>query len=175
MDYAVVLYFDDATEERFNKIIKAVSESQEESYMLDKKIPPHITISFFRTEKIDEIVGILNQRHLDFTMGNIYWATLGAFIPEVLFAAPVLSDYLLNACISANLLFKDFADFNVFYLPYQWVPHTTLATKLSQIELNKAFEIATKNFTAFGGKSSKIVLVECNPYREIKTWDLSTV
>ena len=175
MDYAVVLYFDAVTEERFFEIIKAIAESQGESYMLDKKIPPHITISFFRTEKIDEIISLLDKHYLDFTTGNIYWATLGTFIPEVLFAAPVLNEYLLNACISAKQLIGNFVDFNAFYLPYQWVPHTTLATKLNQIELNKAFDIATRKFTAFGGNSDRIVLAECNPYKEVKIWNLGIV
>lgn len=175
MDYAIVLYFDTATEEIFTQIIKAIANSvhnQNASYMLEHKIPPHITVSFFHADDIDEVVCVLNDSHLGFTAGDIFWGTLGTFVPNVLFAAPVLNEYLLNTCTTINKLLKNRVNLHRFYLPYQWVPHTTLATKLNQDELIMAFDIASKHFTSFGGKSNRIALVECNPYKEVRTWDL---
>ncbi|MCL1823264.1 MAG: hypothetical protein FWG44_03590 [Oscillospiraceae bacterium] len=174
MDYAIILCFDMETEAKFNKIINTVSESSGNNYMLDNKIPPHITISYFCTDNINQIINMLDNNYSEFNEGEIFWASLGAFVPHTVFASPVLGEYLFNACVKANELVKGLADYGDYgqYLPNQWVPHTTLVTKLNKEEAEKAFNAAAQKFSMFGGKSNRLVLAECNPYKKIKTWNL---
>lgn len=102
MDYAIALYFDPVTEAKFNNIINAIAESGINRYMVDTKIPPHITLSFFDTNQIDTVINELDNHYNDFSSENVKWASIGVFVPQVLFAAPVLNEYLLDACIKAN-------------------------------------------------------------------------
>ena len=174
MDYAIILCFDSDTDNYFQNIINSIADSGVSSYMTDKKIPPHITLAFFCTEKIDRVIDELDKRISDFKTGDITWASLGAFVPHALYSAPVLNEYLLNACINANHMVEPFSTVgdNGHYLPYQWVPHTSLAVQLDNERLKKAFYIASQQFTAINGKSNRLLLAECNPYTKIKSWDL---
>jgi len=156
-------------------IINAIANTEVNKYMIDTKIPPHITISFFCTEEIGKIQSMLDNHYSDFTVGNVTWASLGVFVPNVLFAAPVMNEYLLKACETANQLVKQFADIadDGHYLPNQWVPHTTLATKLNPDELKIAFNTALQHFSAFTGICNRLTLAQCNPFKKLKTWDLT--
>ena len=175
MEYALILCFDKDTESYFNSIIKSIANSGASSYMLATNIPPHITIADFYTKEINTIVSELDNNITNFAIGDVIWASLGSFIPSVLFASPVMNEYLLNACININNLVKPFAPHCGCgqYLPFQWVPHTTLAFHLNNDSLNKAFNVATQNFTAVKGKCTRLLLAQCNPFKEIKTWDLT--
>jgi len=175
MDYAVVLYFDKETESYFHDIIASIAHSGVSSYMIDHQIIPHITIADFHTEKIDDIMDVLENNISDFKQGDVIWASLGSFVPRVLFAAPVMNEYLLNSCTRVNSLIKPLAPHcgNGQYLPFQWVPHTTLASRLNGDSLNTAFGVALQKFTAIKGICNKISLIQCNPVKEIKTWSLT--
>jgi len=174
MDYAVVLYLDHETESYFNNIIQSIANNGVSSYMIKKEIIPHITIADFHTEKIDSIVTVLENNISDFMVGDVIWASLGSFVPHVLYAAPVMNEYLLNACININRLIKPLAPHCGYgqYLPFQWVPHTTLASRLDNDSLSDAFNLAIQKFSAVKGKCIKLSLIQCSPVKEIKAWNL---
>jgi len=184
MEYAIVLYFDSETEDYFNKIINDIAGGTANHSITDAKMPPHITVSSFRTEKIEDIINALDKNYLSFTAATVIWPSLGTFVPQVLYAAPVLNKYLLDCCEKANQLVGPYVDEpDKFYLPYNWVPHTSLAMNLTPDELKIAFDIAIRQFTFRAGKSNRLCLAECNPsscgpleivkYEEIKIWDLA--
>ena len=59
------------------------------------------------------------------------------------------------------------------YLPNQWVPHAAIAVKLSSPEaLNQAFAIVQERFSAFGATAERIDLARCEPYEELRSWEL---
>jgi hypothetical protein len=174
MDYALCLVFDTETEEKFSNIINAIADSGAGRYMADVKIPPHITVAFFQTEHIGQITGMLNESITAFPAGGIVWASLGAFVPACIFAAPVMTEYLQNACINANRLVAPFSQpgDGGHYLPGQWVPHTALAVQLTTEGLKTAFDIAAQHFSFISGHATRLMLAECNPFKAVRTWDL---
>jgi len=173
MDYAITLYFDDATENNFSRIMEAVAAGGGNRYMVDTGIPPHITLALFSAARVDGVRDELERRHGEIGTGEVIWASLGAFVPRVLYAAPVLSEYLRAACVAANELAEPFAErMDGYYLPGQWVPHMALAVQLAPGELNAAFAAAAGLFTAVCGRAERLALAECNPYREIAVWNL---
>jgi len=175
MEYAIILTFDAKTESTFNELVEKLAEAQPQNYMKEHSIPPHVTIAFFCTEHIEEVAQKLDANIALFPAGNVTWASLGAFVPKVLFAAPVLDEYLQNACITANRLVEDITEVGDegHYLPNQWVPHTALVCRANQKELAKAFDIASRHFTPLSGTACHLVLARCNSYKEFKTWSLS--
>ena len=174
MDYAICLLFDNATETVFTNIINAIADGGTERYMADTKIPPHITLAFFQTEQIERIIEMLTDNISTFPTSDIIWASLGAFIPQCIFAAPVMTEYLQNACVNANCLVAPFSKpgDGGHYLPNQWVPHTALSVKLNPDGLKTAFDIAIQHFSFLHGRSTRLMLAECNPFKEVRVWDL---
>ena len=174
MEYAITLNFDINTENTFNALVEQLTEAQPRNYMQEHKIPPHVTIAFFCTEHIEEVAQKIDANSSLFPAGNVAWASLGAFVPKVLFAAPVLDEYLQNACATANKLVENIAEVGDegHYLPNQWVPHTALVCQATQEELTKAFDIATRHFTPLSGTAERMILAQCSPYKELKTWAL---
>lgn len=177
MEYALMLCFDQNTEAHFKNIITSISDSGVSSHMVDANIPPHITIATFDTENIDTVASEIDKNITNFKADNVVWVSLGTFIPSTLFAAPVMNEYLLNACISANTAIKAFSTYGEMgrqYVPYNWVPHTTLAINLTKDMLKKAFNIASQKFTPVMGKCNRLLLAEwkSNPYEIVETWNL---
>jgi len=174
MDYAICLLFDSDTESAFTNIINEIADSGAGRYMIDTKIPPHITIALFQTEQIEPIIEAVSKNIAGFSPEKIAWASLGVFVPQCIFAAPVMDEYLRNACIVANRLAAPFSrpGDDGHYLPNHWVPHTALAVKLTSEGLRKAFDIALQQFTFIQGRSTRLMLAECNPFREVQIWNL---
>lgn len=54
----------------------------------------------------------------------------------------------------------------------QWMPHTTIAKKLSVEQMHIAFKTVQNNFRMLEGTVTKIGLAKTNPYQEIRNWDL---
>ena len=172
-----MLCFDQNTESQFNNIFTSIIDGGVSNYMVEAKVPPHITVAYFSADEIEPIINEMDSHVSEFSTGNIIWASLGTFVPKVLFAAPVMNEYLLNTCINANRLIKPLCENGEagrFYLPYNWVPHTTLALDLDNESLKKAFGIVSQQFTFISGQGNRLLLVEAksNPYNIIKTWEL---
>lgn len=173
MEYAVVLYFDLETEKKLQALINLIADKGAGSYMKEHGIPPHLTLSFFEKETPVGLEDIISACAQEINIGDIAFASIGAFNPSVLFLAPVMSKYLLNSCALVNERLRLTASaLSGQYLPGGWVPHVTLATQLGGAQLCRAFEIAQSEFCAFRGRATRIVLAQCNPYREIRVWEL---
>ena len=173
MEYSLSLSFDKETETRFNDIITRLACSTVNHFMVDNKIPPHVTIAMFNTSEISKAEHAVHSHIQEFAQCELTWASIGTFVPQVLFAAPVVNQQLINACATANSVLEPVADsMNAYYQVNSWVPHTTLATKLTMEELTCAFEAASRMFTPLRGCANRLVLVECNPYRELHVWQL---
>ena len=54
--YLISIYFDEKTENWIKKYIENVAVKTGNGFMLDNKVPPHITIASFVTDKIDEVI-----------------------------------------------------------------------------------------------------------------------
>ena len=55
---------------------------------------------------------------------------------------------------------------------FGWLPHTTIAKKLSQEEMRTAFMVLQESFGMFFGDVVRIGLAKTNPYEDIVTWEL---
>jgi len=175
MEYAVVFYFDEITEEKIGSLMVKTADATGNKYMVDNKIPPHITISLFQyNEDINTIISIIENNISIFKKGNILLASIGIFNPAVVFLAPVITNYLvesdkrINEILSSN----DKIVLDKGYTENQWVPHISLAVKLNQSELMDGVKTLTQHFEVLDAKIIKVGLAECNPYRDIKVWEL---
>ena len=62
MDYAVILLFNNASEENINSIILNISKETRNNYMVENKISPHLSTSLFEYNKsVDKIIKIIEE------------------------------------------------------------------------------------------------------------------
>ena len=172
--YLVSLYFDDKSAMKIQGFINKVAAKSGNNFMTYNNVPPHITIASFQTDEEDKAIEILDKRIKDIDIGMITLASIGIFKSSVIFLAPVLNEYLHNLSVSIYegiSLIENIA-ISKYYVPFNWIPHTTIAKKLTKEELILAFQELEKNFTIFSGLVTRIELSKTNPYEVIIAWDL---
>lgn len=173
MEYAIVLHFDDKSTEQIQKITEYVAECTDNNYMLSNHITPHITIADFFTDDDIYTSDIMANIAASIRKFDIEIVSMGIFNPAVIFAAPVLNEALLKACEAANkiLTLKGY-ELNQFYTPYNWVPHISLAVRQCKSSVQEAVNSALEKFQPMKSTVEKLSIAVCNPYKEIKTFDL---
>ena len=166
--YLLSLYFDKDSSRKIQKLIDRAALKSKNNFMIEGKVPPHITIAAFQFNDDHEIIKVLDKTINNINKGDITWASVGSFKSSVLFLAPILNEYLHNLSVSINNSLADMENISVdkFYKPFHWMPHTTIA------KLLEVFEEVEKNFTIFSGTVVSIGLSKTGPCREIKRWHL---
>jgi len=175
MEYAIALYFDEEIEENINSLILEIANKTENKYMVDNKIPPHITISLFQYNgEINTVMEIVENNISLFHRNSITIASIGIFNPNVLFIAPVINDYLieLNRKVNEIININDKILLDKNYIENQWVPHISLGVKLNENELINGVKTLVENFKVLDIGINRIGLARCNPYKNIKIWKI---
>ena len=172
--YLVSIYFDEKTNRRVQQYIDKVAEKTGNTFMLDGKVPPHITISAFETQDEAAAIESLERALARLRQGTLEWVSVGEFFPYVIFLIPVLNEFLheMSVIVNDELSNTNGIKISPYYRPFQWLPHTTIAKKLSKEEMQIAFEVLQNSFGMFEGEVVKIGLAKPNPHRDIATWEL---
>ena len=172
--YLISVYFDEKTNRRLQCYITMVAEKTGNHFMLDEKVPPHMTISAFETQCEEAVIQVVERIAKRLEKGRVTWASVGQFFPYVLFVQPVLNVYLhqMSEIIWEEL--KDLSDVKIspVYQPFQWLPHATLGKTLSKEEMKIAFEVMQNHFGVFDGTVVRVGLAKTNPHRDIVTFTL---
>lgn len=175
MIYSIGLDFDEKTEQKIKKDMIKLCEKGISTYALEYKVPPHITLSIFEYENQDISVlkKVVDSFKTILKPYKVNFSSIGTFYPPVLFYAPVVTKQLMDINEKLYYELKDaVTEFNQYYIPDNWVPHVALGYKMTQNNLLVAFEYVQEIFSAFEGRYTKLVLGECNPYKEIYVVDL---
>lgn len=172
--YLLSLYFDNETDICLQNLINKVAEKTGNFYMLDKAIPPHITIAEINDGEENLLIQTLDYVIRNWSSDKLDWVSIGSFKPHVLFLQPVLNTYLNELSVSVNKILseKGLVKEESRYIPFNWLPHTTIARNLSESQMEKAFKVLQTNFVPFSGKVIKAGLAKSNPYHDIYTWEL---
>ena len=175
--YLISIYFDDNTNKIIQQYINQIAKQTGNMFMLDKKVPPHITISSFETSNENKAVEILNDVAKSLSQGTLQWVTVGTFMPYVIYMAPVLNEYLHNISVAIYDKMNQLEDVNIskYYRPFQWFPHTTIGKKLTKEQLQEAFRVIQNQFGMFSGTVTKIGLAKTNPYNDVALFELKEV
>ena len=172
--HLISIYFDTKTEKHIRGFINQVSKNTGNSYMLDGNVPPHITIAAFDTDNLTNVLSNLDPIMSTLAQDKITWASVAAFLPSVIYIAPVLNRYLqyLSETVNSKLTEMPGIQLRLNYQPFNWMPHTTIGKKLTQSQMQIAFETMQKSFGMFEGTVNRIGLAKTNPYTDIKVWEL---
>ena len=168
MLYAIALGFDEGSTEFIKRKIYGLVEHGINPYMVNNKIPPHLTISLFDT--CNEAVALNTFKDISAYVPktSMQICSIGMFEPRVIYYKPEKSDFLitLNQKVTNKLLESSITP-DSYYLPDNWVPHVALGVKLTSEELIKALSIIKQDMVSFEVQIKKVVLAKCDPYMEI--------
>lgn len=172
--YLISAYFDDETNKRIQQYIDQVAKRTGNTYMQDSHVPPHITISSFHTKNIDGAISLLKDHFSNYEQGPIQWTSVSAFLPYVLYIAPVLNAYLHRLNLDTTTCIAQAKDIKIspYHQPFSWMPHTTICKKLTPEEMQIAFLVLQHQFGPFEGKITRIGLAKTRPYEDIISFDL---
>lgn len=172
--YLISLYFDEKTNYKIEQLIKKTAEKSGNMFMIDGKVPPHITVSAFETKQEKDVIIKLEEYAQGTKKGNLQWVSVGTFLPHVIYISPVLNEYLhtMSEDIFETLNGIDDTIISKYYRPFQWLPHTTIGKTLSGEEMKKAFEVLQEQFAVLTGTVTKIGLAKTNPYEELALFSL---
>ncbi len=175
MDYAIVLYMSSEKSAIIKGMINELAIKCGSDYCLN--IVPHITISAFIADDEEAVKAETEKLSKKLKKDEIRIASIGAFIPYVLYLAPIVDSYLIESCKIANETMLSIAEIGNKgrYTPHNWVPHMAVAQKMDREGLYRGFEALSEAFSPFSAAIDKMALIkweEDNPYQELAVYDL---
>jgi 2'-5' RNA ligase len=176
MDYAIVVYFDQNADKYISQLMRNICDAGTNTYMLDVGIKPHLTLAAFKENDVEKLLTFLNEYANGTSVFEVKFLSLGIFPynSSVIFLAPVVEGEFIKLHKNFNSeLKKIIINFEPYYLPGEWVPHCTLATRMHNEELHRALEVSTRDFKPLVASITHIGLVQCNPFKEIVAFELN--
>lgn len=173
--YSISLFFNKISQEYLTDIENQTANITNNFYRIEKNIPPHITIGIFKVEDNKEIDFLNKIKNFikDFNPFVIKIEKIEKIKNKILILKPEYSKNLniLNLNLY-NYLNKDFPPgCNNIYTPENFFPHITLATGLTNTQIEKSIikinEILNNNIGNKIIQIQKISIAEHNPYKII--------
>lgn len=172
MEYALCYTFDCESEEKLKRYIEEVAAITGNTMMLDNKIPPHITVGCFETENEEVLIDLVESALKNIVSQQIYVGVVGTFKPNVLFVAPQLNEFLQDSCEAFFDYLHEIATpgDNGYFRPFKWMPHITI--NITDTKAKEGLAKLVELFEAGRITCEKLSIVQCNPYTEVKTFEL---
>ncbi|ODG92486.1 MULTISPECIES: 2'-5' RNA ligase family protein [Bacillaceae] len=161
--YGVVALFDAETEQIIKDIWSELREKSISFYadeVVDRK--PHITLASYHSLDRKNFFDQFDKFYENMPEINITLNSVGSFLNTgTLFFSPIVSRELIDFHEDYHTYFKQFNDNpNSMYLPGKWVPHCTLANRLSPNKLVEAYNYCLHRNDTLAGKLQKVAIIE---------------
>lgn len=161
--YGVLACFDNETEKYFKNLWQQLVDNNISYYSEEvKDRRPHITIADYN--KLDEkkFIEDMDKFYNSKPKIQVTLSVLGTFLNSgTLFIAPALSKELLNFHNRYHECFEQYNDEpSSFYLPDKWIPHCTIANRLSQEKLLGAFNYCSQKIGVIKAQISELSLIK---------------
>ncbi|WP_421378512.1 2'-5' RNA ligase family protein [Bacillus salacetis] len=161
--YWVAALFDEKTEELIKQLWEELREESISFYADEiKDGRPHITLASYSELDKQKFMNEMEKCYANETEKEICFNTLGSFLNYgTLFFSPTVTTELLQFHGSHYEFFESYNEYaNPLYTPGKWIPHCTLANKLSEAELAEAFQYCLKRHESIMGKITEVALIE---------------
>lgn len=161
--YALVAFLDNETEHNIRSLWSGLSENNISKYGEEEKDRrPHITIADYNNVNKDEFAKLMDKAYVGQHKVNITLTILGTFIKSgTLFISPTICKELLDFHNAHHKKFEIVNDNpDSLYLPGKWVPHCTIASRLNDEDMIKAFRYCSDNLKIMRGEITEIALLE---------------
>ena len=92
--YLVSIYFEEHTTKHLQSMIDQVAKKNSNTFMVDGKVPPHITVSAFETMEIESAIQVLDETIKTMRAFPISLVSVGTFLPSVIYITAVYDEKL---------------------------------------------------------------------------------
>ena len=167
--YLISVYFDDKSNKIISDYINKIAKKTGNVFMTENYVPPHLTLMSVEARNEKKLTEVMEQLEKCLTKGQIQIVSVGALLPYVLYAAPVLNLYLEDMIEQVHDMVKNIPEVRMsrYYQPMQWLPHITLGKKLSKEQMQEAFAVMQEQFVPMEVTVSEIGLAKTNPHRDL--------
>lgn len=172
--YLITAYFDEKTNKRIQGWINKVSASTGNHFMSEHKVPPHLTLAAIEARDAEVLLPQFQKLSGTLEAGSVELVTVGALLPYVLYAAPVLNAYLkeLHAKVLQTMADHPGVRISRYYQQASWFPHVTIGKTLDKEQMRIAFAAMQDSFAPLEGKITRIALSRVNPHEDIESIEL---
>lgn len=172
MNYAIELVFDDESQNIINEIRKLLNDNgvHDEAVKLN-----HISIGDYFTYDIEGLKSKVLAFSKMIKPFEISLCSVGTFLTDenVIFIEPVMTEELKNVHKEFIDFMSDFdGELNQYYSIDKWMPHCTIAIRLSDEELFKGIKLLKRNLKLpIKAKVEKIDIINY-PFNQIFIADI---
>ncbi|MFB7141122.1 2'-5' RNA ligase family protein [Gottfriedia sp. NPDC056225] len=161
--YGVVALFDEKTEKMIRDIWSELRESSISFYadeVIDRK--PHITLASYNQLNLSKFTEQMDKLYENELEINITLNSIGSFLNTgIFYYSPIVTKDLIEFHENFHAQFKQFNDNpKSMYLPGSWVPHCTLANRLTPEKLSEAYNYCLDRNDPIVGKIQEIGVIE---------------
>lgn len=177
--YLISAYFDENATKILDRYINYVAEATGNHFMKDHRVPAHMTIAAIEARSAQVLMEPFHELERELTRGGLRFVSVGALFPYVLYATPLMNDYLrdfnrkvFEKIELADSLSEDHITVNKCYRPNQWLPHVTLGKTLDKDQMRAAFAAMQQHFVPFSADLVKLGLSRVNPHEDLVRYRL---
>jgi 2'-5' RNA ligase len=177
MAYAVVIYFDEISEQPILNVWSELEKKNILQAMNNPGIRPHITLAIYDSFNCTECEKEIRQFAKNFGLLSINADHFGIFplASPVIFIAPAPNRELMNFQKRIHRTLKNNVDGSwEMYQPGNWIPHLTLVRDIKKKNLPAALEICMKIELPLELQITQIGVVNFEPVRQIFEIDIET-
>jgi 2'-5' RNA ligase len=172
MAFAVSLLFNSDIATAISARWKRLADAGISSSMLDLNYPPHVTLAVYDELSVDAAVASLDQflhnvDQIEVTLTGL--STFGSG-SGVCYAALAPSPDLMG--LHATTIAAIGETCRPHYQAGRWTPHCTLATGMTDAELDRARSLLAQDWRSLAGMFEMADLVEFAPVVGVKRWPL---
>jgi len=170
MPYAVVIYFDEISDQPILKVWKELEEKNISQTLNNPGIRPHITLAIYDSFNCNECEKEIRQYAVGSNLLCLSADHFGIFphASPILFIAPAPNMDLMNFHKNIHrILKKNTKGSWQMYQPDHWVPHLTLARDLKKKNLSAALEICMKIQLPLKLRITQIGIVCFEPIKQL--------
>lgn len=161
--YGLIAMFDITTEQLIKNTWKELKERAISTYAYEvEDRRPHITLASYNNLNIADFTQLMNEIYINQSDIDIKFNTIGSFFNSgALFYSPTITKEMIEFHSNHHKNFKRFNDNpKSLYLPDNWIPHCTIANRLSPEKLSEAFDYCSKNSSTILGKIVEVALID---------------
>ena len=172
--YLVTVYFDERTNHVLQNYIDVVAKQSGNPFMIQHKVPPHMTIAQVETRHEERLVECVDGLRGSLRSGDVDFVSMGVFSPYVLYAAGVYNEALHGLMADVHRALDRLPETNtsVRYRPFSFVPHVTLGKTLEETQMIAAIEGMRRRFVPFRAVMTEIGLSKVHPYTDLLRYKL---
>lgn len=161
--YGVVLHFDLKTEHIINNLWNELSDNGISNYAYEiQNRRPHITLADYSDLEEDHYKELFKQYYESAPRMHLTFSMFGTFINSgALFLSPNPTRELIELHFHHHNHFKQYRIFsNAMYYPERWIPHCTIANRLSNQKLLEALQYSTNRLEMIQAEVQEISFIK---------------